>query len=326
MSGAGPSSTRDGDDGLERLGVESPKARQAKRIVPWLVSIAIHAALIAIGVTVTWTVMSDDDEDEPALIVADFEEMTFDPLATESDDDAEADDAADAPAEPLTEAWQPTDDVPADPMDWMDAGGEAAADFEPQPGGEGARFLGLSATNARDVVYVIDASGSMIRSLQIVVEELGRSLDRLTTPQRFAIVFFQRNDALVAPPGRLTPATEQARLDALRWIDETVIPAGRSNPLPAMERALSMRPDAVFLLSENITGSGEWEIEQSTLLAELDRMNPADAQTGRRPTQINCVQFLDPDPLETLKIIAERHGGPEGYRFLSRRRLGISVP
>jgi len=35
------------------------------------------------------------------------------------------------------------------------------------------------------------------------------------------------------------------------------------------------------------------------------------------------VQFLDPDPLETLRRIAEQHGGPDGYRFLSRAELGL---
>jgi hypothetical protein len=38
------------------------------------------------------------------------------------------------------------------------------------------------------------------------------------------------------------------------------------------------------------------------------------------------VQFLDPDPLDTLRKIAEVHGGPKGYRFLDRRQLGISAP
>ena len=62
------------------------------------------------------------------------------------------------------------------------------------------------------------------------------------------------------------------------------------------------------------------------LLDLLDELNPVEARSGRRRTQINCVQFLDPDPLETLRRIAERHGGPNGYRFLSRSERGLTAP
>ncbi len=55
----------------------------------------------------------------------------------------------------------------------------------------------------------------------------------------------------------------------------------------------------------------------------LDRLNPVDQATGVRGVRINCVQFLDPDPLDTLRKIAERHGGAGGYRFLDRAELGL---
>ena len=111
----------------------------------------------------------------------------------------------------------------------------------------------------------------------------------------------------------------------LAWIDQHVIPAGRSNPLSAIELALGFEPDVIFMLSENITGSGEFEIDQADLLALLEELNPADS-SGRRPTQINCVQFLDPDPLRTLEKIARRHGGERGYKFLDRAELGLRAP
>jgi hypothetical protein len=36
------------------------------------------------------------------------------------------------------------------------------------------------------------------------------------------------------------------------------------------------------------------------------------------------VQFLDPDPLDTLRKIAQAHGGERGFRFLDRAELGLS--
>ena len=61
---------------------------------------------------------------------------------------------------------------------------------------------------------------------------------------------------------------------------------------------------------------------QSRSLQRSAGTGPVPDGNGHRRTQINCIQFLDPDPLDTLRIIAERHGGPKGYKFLDREELG----
>ena len=112
----------------------------------------------------------------------------------------------------------------------------------------------------------------------------------------------------------------------LKWINANVIPAGGTNPVVAIEKALAIKPDVVFLLSQDITGYGQFEVDQQDLLDLLDKLNPRDSETGRRKTQINCIQFLDADPLDTMPAIAREHGGPSGYKFLSRKELGLSSP
>jgi hypothetical protein len=200
-----------------------------------------------------------------------------------------------------------------------------------------ATFAGLQASNAQSIAYVVDASGSLIGTLPVVRRELEASLRTLTSEQRFAVLFFQRNAALEPPMsdqpvqrdqpsqrGRLQPATPTAIDRTLRWAEE-IRPTGRSNPLPALERALKLEPDVIFLLSADITGSGDFEMGRDELLKALDRLNPLDPATGRRPTRIHCVQFLDADPLDTLRRIAEIHGGRDAYRFLSRESLGLGA-
>lgn len=195
-----------------------------------------------------------------------------------------------------------------------------------------ASFAGLRASNAQSIAYVVDASGSLIGTLPVVRRELEESLRRLTPAQRFAVYFFQRNAALEPPAdasggeggAALRAATPAAISAVMRWA-EGIRPAGRSNPLVALEKALATRPDVVFLLSTDITGIGEFEMGRDELLRRLDGMNPLDPATGRRPTRIQCVQFLDPDPLGTLQAIAERHGGADGFRFLSRELLGLNA-
>jgi hypothetical protein len=284
-----------------------------------------------LGFVVTWTVVMMQSEEDPTLIVADFHAMRYEPLARMAADQSAAENL---PAEDRLETESALDladrlTVTVDPMTLVPASSGAGelARFAPRRDRASATFVGISSTNARRIVYVIDASGSMIRALPLVIDELASSLDGLVAQQSFSVIFFQRNEALIVPPaGRLIPATDDEKLRVLAWIDEQVIPAGRSNPLEAIAAALRLRPDVIFLLSENITGSGEYEIDQDDLLRMLDEMNPLDAETGRRPTQINCVQFLDPDPLDTLKRIAESHGGARGYKFLDREELGLRAP
>jgi hypothetical protein len=313
---------------------ESETGRAVKRIVPWVVSVGIHGGLIGLGFLVTWTVVSLTDEQEPVLIVAEFDALSYDPVVTlETDPLPPQEQPVAAPqpsesfqralAEQLADLETPVLGLALEPSPAT----SAQIEFAPAPGEDTATFVGMTTSNARRIVYVIDASGSMIRSLQIVIEELSRSLGTLSQQQSYGVIFFQRNDAVMVPPtGRLTPATVEAQLQTLKWIDDHVIPAGRSNPLAAIERALGFKPNVIFLLSENITGSGEFEIDQDDLLNLLEELNPIEARFGRRRTQINCIQFLDPDPLDTLRRIADRHGGPGGYRFLSRAELGLTAP
>jgi hypothetical protein len=304
----------------------------SKRIVPWVVSVGLHAGLVGLGFLLTWTVVSLADQPDPVVVIAEFDALTYDPLVTlETPAPQESEPVPDAVAAPAFDrvlAEQLAElDVPPISLR-LDAGAAGApAEFAPLPTLDTATFVGITTSNARRVVYVIDASGSMIRSLPIVIDQLARSLGTLADQQQFGVIFFQRNDAVMVPPtNRLQPATTDAQLRALDWIDDHVVPAGRSNPLAAIEKALGFKPDVIFMLSENITGSGEFEIDQADLLGLLDQLNPADRRSGARPTRINCVQFLDPDPLDTLRRIAERHGGPDGYRFLSRSELGLPDP
>src|SRR5438046_2605605 len=68
------------------------------------------------------------------------------------------------------------------------------------------------------------------------------------------------------------------------------IPRGLSQPFEALKRALSYKPDLLFILSDNITGQGKYEVDQKRLLAEIQAAN-------RGGTKINTIQFLYPDRL-----------------------------
>jgi len=58
------------------------------------------------------------------------------------------------------------------------------------------------------------------------------------------------------------------------------------------------------------------------LIESLDNLNPVDSRNGLRHVQINCIQYLTQDPLQTMQRIAEIHGGNDGYTFIARGRVG----
>ena len=155
----------------------------------------------------------------------------------------------------------------------------------------------------------------------MVLEHLGRSMAQLAPPQRFSVVFFKTTKRSQCSffgfaVGHCRSEACGPSVDAPR-----VGSRGRSNPLRALERALALKPDVIFLLSENITGAGPFEIEADRLLAALDDQNPVRSD-GTRGTAIKCIQFLEEDVLGVLRHIAEVHGGPDGYNFVERDTAG----
>lgn len=317
---------------LVELGAETETERAVKRIAPWVGSFLIHLGLIVLGFLIVAAWRTATEEEESVVITADYYQLEYEPLASLQTTASEEEQTPLQDRVKTESVEQLLDDrlteVDTDSLQlFSDAASRSRpSTFAPEAREGTAKFAGLTGTNARRIVFIVDASGSMIGTLQIVLDELARSVDQLSPQQSFAIIFFQENEALAVPPAdKLIPAEPQEKVRALKWVRETVIPRGRSNPLAAIQLGLRLKPDVIFMLSNDITGSGQYEIDQQELLATLDRLNPVNDETGRRATQIQCIQFLDPDPLNTLQKIAEAHSGPHGYRFLSRRELGLGV-
>jgi len=198
-------------------------------------------------------------------------------------------------------------------------------------------FAGTKVRRASRVVYAVDASGSMVTSLSLVLGELVRSVQALSPDQRFQVVIFR--DRSLADPGAapyqtlggrsagLLPATTRNTAALAAWV-QSIQPAGRSNPLDGLDAALALDPDVVFLLARGFRRSGPsdeqgaWGAGRERVLQELDRLNPPSPRTGRRPVVIKTIQFLDDDPTGVMQAIAAVHGdGPGSYHVLTLDQL-----
>lgn len=204
---------------------------------------------------------------------------------------------------------------------------------EPAP----ASFAGVQGPRASRIVYVVDASGPMASSLPLVLAELERSVSRLNSSQSFQVVVFREPPPASAgrAPGpslevfggataTLLTASDDQKQRLRTWL-AGIQPSGRSDPREALMAAMALKPELVFLLTRSIRRSGpdsSWAGGNRAVLDTLDRLNPADPATGRRPVVIKAIQFIDDDPSGLLKAIAALHGdGPSSYRVMAIEEL-----
>jgi hypothetical protein len=155
----------------------------------------------------------------------------------------------------------------------------------------------------------------------LVIDELRRSIGQLTPEQKFTVIFFQRDLAIEAPPRGLKSATEAVKKQVIDWVTPSqgnIVPGGTSNPVVALTVALRYRPQVLFLLSDNITGRGRYEVNRQALLDKISRLN------ADHHTQVHTIQFLYPDPLNTLDRIAREQGGT--HRFVREADLILRAP
>jgi len=160
----------------------------------------------------------------------------------------------------------------------------------------------------RKVCYLVDCSGSMRGVFGRVRRKLKESIGNLQQDQYFYIIFFGGDKLFEFGNGRLVRATQKAKLAAYKFID-LIGPAGQTNALAALERAVQIRdgrarsPSVVYFLTDGFELTGEDEQRFSQKIANLlKRFAPT--------TRINTIGFWpQSSDRELLKVIAGQSGG-----------------
>ncbi len=292
--------------------------RDASKALAWIVSIGLHLGCGVIAFFVTWTIIRTADEPVHRITPTWHKEPITVDASIPNLEQPSLDVSVDVPV--IQEVIQSPIQDGYEVLETVQSAVELPEFIKRTPRKE-AKFMGLDAASAKSLVYVVDASGSMLLHLSTVLDELERSLQALHPEQSFGILFFQKDNAIHVPPkGKLQYAHGTNIQDAMDWIRSSgyVIPSGSSNPVTALRRAIRLKPDVIYLLSENITGSGKYAIESSELIEAIDSLNPIDVKTGKRDVEINCIEYLTHDPNGTMAQIASIHGGDDGYTFVSR--------
>ncbi len=295
-------------------------------VAGWMISAALHVLLAIVALMVVWSVVIERPDHSHIVPIAFLSPEPGTPLTDPTRQPLERPTTLQRQVEPPQRSLErPAPQTPGQQrmlasqptLSSLSSLGPSA-DSSPLA----ATFYGTGG-NARRIAYIVDASGSLIDTLDFVLQELRRSISQLSDQQQFTVIFFQADQVIEAPPTGWKRADGRHKQQVVAWMSPeagNIRAMGGTSPVPAIRQALRYRPELVFLLSDNITGRGRYEVNQAKLLSELAELNNSN-------TKFNTIQFLYPDPLAdkgmrgTLELIAEQTGGV--YRFVSGRELDI---
>jgi hypothetical protein len=152
-------------------------------------------------------------------------------------------------------------------------------------------------------VYVIDSSKSMKGDRWTTAKRnLMDSLKTLSPDQEFFVICFDEQTSLLfncRPDEMEFKRVNEVIIERVgRWLrSRTLGPA--TMPAEALQYALSMQPDAIFLLSDG-------ELQDNTL--QVLRMTNV-AVGSKKQTPIHAIHLISEQGNETLRKLAEDNGG-----------------
>lgn len=148
-------------------------------------------------------------------------------------------------------------------------------------------FFNSTAVATR-IVFIVDASTSMDGpKFERAKEELLTAVSNLNPRQRFYVFFFSDKEYPMLPPRSPTDmlALDTKTWDAvLRWVNEQGL-VGDTRPKGALRRALAMKPDVVYLLTD-----GDFNDDAYSYLMGVSnykvRINTIGFQTGPKARDV----------------------------------------
>ena len=182
------------------------------------------------------------------------------------------------------------------------------------PGGGGgigpkSTFVGTSG-NANKIVYVLDATGSMLPSFDNLRNEVRKSISNLKLPQSFDIVFINENKPPPLAPALLICTPENKR-KAAEYVD-TMAPRGGTDPLPALEKAFALQPQLIYFL-----------IDPSDFPDQKAVLELVSKQDAKGKIKMNIISFEGDDNPKNqafLAQLAKQTGGV--FKTLTAKELG----
>lgn len=291
---------------VEAHGVDGPPPAEDEPdspmvwLVPWVISLLAHAGLVIVAIFVVWSVQKVLDDEQVVVPLVTLSDTPGTPLEVEVVQRVETQTPTVA-APPTPEPTPLELDLELD-LELPGLGEPAAASapsFELSLNDAAefdTNFFG-SGGNAKNIVFVVEADGSIISDYPQIVSELAISLRDMSEKQRFSVVVFDGDGTKEVPPRGLKRATADAKGQTISWLRDTsnVRTRGSGDVTDALKRAFRVKPDLIFLLSQNLynPGRGEFEIQRDLIIDAVTK--------NSRGIVINTIEFNDLDRLAFKK-------------------------
>ena len=310
--------------GLSDSGVESDTGSR-RRGMPLVVSTVVHLALIVALALIGLQVQPPKDQvsltaSSPPASEASFETFEMEVVEpTESTEVSEVVEEVQYEIDPV--GTLPASLMPPPPSDFgnplesLESLNSSASLSEMVSEDVNAvQFCGVSG-GGNHFVYLVDSSGSMGEAFDSARMELLHSVDQLTSDQRFYVVFFDADSDYmrIRDPGkaedRSVKATAENKATLRRWAMTIRADRGKA-PYDAIEFALGLRPDVIFLLSD-----GEFPQGIEDLLKEQNHQENLFGDAG--PISIvHTISYHSKEGEDRMRRIAKQNGGM--YRYVAR--------
>lgn len=187
-----------------------------------------------------------------------------------------------------------------------------------------AEFFGTR-VNGKSFVYVLDRSGSMssavsgahVSRLEAATRELLHSIEQLGDDQYFYVILFSSEmlrmfeDKSLYP--KLIKATKQNKRKLRNWL-EKIDPAGSTDPRDAIDLAIRLKPNAIFMLSD-----GAFNTLSNN---EYSAISIVKNQRGRK-IPVNTIAFQDRSASQNLAELATASNGT--FRFVGLNNQLVSA-
>jgi hypothetical protein len=177
-------------------------------------------------------------------------------------------------------------------------------------GGDGSLPKGtrIFKGGARKIVFVLDATGSMMPSFDSLRVQIRSALQNMVPPQSFNIVFINENNPRPLSTALLFVTPENKR-KAFDYVD-AMAPRGRTDPLPALEKAFAQQPELIFLLMD----PGDIPDKKAMLDLVISK-----AAGGKIKMNVIGFESHDAENEAFLKSLADSTGGH--YSYVSKEDL-----
>lgn len=235
------------------------------RIMPFVISIFFHIGIAMIFVLLYFVAVEATEDEDMQIVVPDAV-LSEDPggmLTKTPTKQKQQQSKQQSRVQSPRESPVPQESGKTDQPVRVGAAGAAGGrgDAMIQAGGGGgprSSFMG-SGGRAYHICYVIDRSGSMMDTFDLVTKEMMMSIARLKEVQDFHVLFFNDGPPLENPPKMLVPATAHNKALTGRFLQK-LIAQGQTDPIPALERAFAVldradkrRPGKlVYLLTDGV--------------------------------------------------------------------------